>query len=454
MCGIEGGGVRKTERIVERTHEREPRLPRTWLVRIGSARDPLSPPAVIELGEEGRLVLGRRDHPRDEPGRFESVDPSMSARHAALEGRDGGHELTDLGSSNGTLVMGQPRSRHLLSDGDVFETGSTFWLYRRAVISATGVPLDGPDPILGSLQVDLRAAARRVARIGRTRVPVTVLGSTGTGKEVVARALHRLSGKTGPFIPINTAAVQSNLVASELFGVVKGAHSTADRDRQGQIRAADGGTVLLDEIGDMPLEVQVSLLRVLQESEVLPVGGDIPIKVDVRFICATHQDIPSMVEEGRFRADLFARLKGTVIAIPDLAERVEDLGLLVGRFLERFGARDLAFTPASYRALLAYPWPLNVRELEKAVETAIALCDGDRIELEHLPPEVTGYAEKRAKSQSRDRPPAEQREQELIRLLTAHRGNVSAVARSMGYSRMQVHRWLQKLDLDPADYRR
>lgn len=377
----------------------------------------------------------------------------MSGEHAVLERTEHGWQVSDIGSSNGTLVWGERRSTAMLADGDIFETGSTFWLFRSMVISDT-LTLGAPDEgILGSLYPPFVNVAKRLRRVARTRVPVMLLGATGTGKEVLARAIHEGSGRDGPFLAINTAAVQQNLVASELFGVERGAHSMAEKSRIGQIRAADHGTLLLDEIGDMPLEVQVSLLRVLQESEVVPVGGDAPVKVDVRFICATHQDLDEMVESGRFRSDLYARLKGTSLEIPTLEERVDDMGLLIARFLARFDADDLTFSPAAYRALLVYTWPLNIRELEKAVETGIALCDGDRIELEHLPEEVRSYEPPRAKQTPRTGTSDEVRHRELIRLLTAHGGNVSAVARSMGYSRMQVHRWLKQLQVDPSDYR-
>lgn len=444
----------KTERIQERSAALdEHRGPRTWLVRVGSARDPTDPPEVISLERRDRLVLGRSDGPpSQDPHRVEVSDPWMSGDHATLELGGTGWILRDLGSSNGTLTWGQPRSSHNLSDGDVFETGSTFWLFRSRVIMDEDFPGPRPDAVIGSLHPDLVAVARKLVRLAKTRVPIMLFGATGTGKEVLARAVHEHSGRTGPFIAINTAAVQSNLVASELFGVEKGAHSMADRSRQGQIRAAQGGTVLLDEIGDMPLEVQVSLLRVLQEHEVMPVGGDVPVKVDTRFICATHQDIPDMVNRGAFRADLYARLKGGTLSIPQLCERPEDIGRLINIFLRRYYGEDLALSPAAYRALVVYEWPLNVRELEKTIEAAIAMCDGNRIEFEHLPEEIRSYAPPAAHI-GRGETSEKDRERELLRLLTAHRGNVSAVARSMGYSRMQVHRWLKQLQVDPSDYR-
>lgn len=428
---------------------------RTWLVRIGQAFDPMATPDVVLLDDVERCILGRSDGSDGSPAGFVTArDPWMSARHAEIVRREDGFELCDLGSSNGTRHFGVRRSRVRLMDGDIFETGTTFWLFRSMVLGSDP-PFSANPGVLGTLSPLLFDVASRLERVAEARVPIMLEGETGTGKEVVAREIHRLSGRTGPFVAINTAAVQANLIASELFGVEKGAHSTAERARSGQIRAAEGGTLLLDEIGDMPLAVQVSLLRVLQESEVLPVGSDVAVKVDVRVVCATHQDLDALVAAGSFRADLYGRLSGCTLELPPLSARVEDIGLLISRFLSRFRAETITFTPAAYRALLVYPWPLNVRELERAIEAAIALSDGRRIELQHLAPEVRGFDPR----QEPLRPIAsdvslDDRCKELLRLLAAHRGNVSAVARTMGRSRMQVHRWLKQMNVDPSNFRK
>jgi transcriptional regulator with AAA-type ATPase domain len=444
----------KTERMEEDGGggSAEDRSPRVWLVRIGCATEPLRGPRLLPLTGDKRWVLGREGGAgRADDGRIESRDRWMSGEHAQLSLGLSGWELSDLGSSNGTLVWGQRRSSARLVNGDIFETGSTFWLFRSMPLGDAW-PAPGSESVVGSFYPPFMALASRLSRIARTRVPVMILGPTGTGKELLARQLHTMSQRTGPFVAINTAAVQANLVASELFGVERGAHSMADRARPGQIRAAEGGTLLLDEIGDMPPEVQVSLLRVLQEGEVVPVGGDAPVKVDVRFVCATHQDLKALVQRGDFRADLFARLKGATLEIPPLDERPEDVGLLISTFLSRFDGRHLVFAPAAYRALILYPWPLNVRELEKAMETAVALAGEGRIEVEHLPAEVREYQAPQTRT-ARTEPSDEDRRGELVRLLTVLQGNVSAVSRTMGFSRMQVHRWLKQYELNPDDFR-
>ncbi len=442
----------RTERIFEQTFEADARRCWTWLVEVGSASAPLRSPRIYSLDEATTVILGRKEDQLSPYNtlRVDVVDPWMSSSHVEIRRTELGWELSDLGSANGTLLWGQRRSTALLSDGDVFETGSTFWLFRSVVAEHPGPRAILGEGDLGTLSPMMHTVHEKVLKVSRSRVPVMFLGATGTGKEVLARALHRYSGRPGRMVAINSASIQNSMVASELFGVVKGAHPMADKDRLGRIRSANQGTILLDEIGDMPLEVQSSMLRVLQENEVSPVGGDNSVPIDVRFISATHQDLSSLVAQRIFRSDLLARLKGCIVDIPTLKERAEDIGLLVGRFLKKLGLEYITFSPTAYRALLVYSWPLNIRELDRALETAAALCEGERIDIEDLPEEIRTYHPPQVRT---DRSSEGQREREVMRLLSAHRGNVSAVARSMGYSRMQVHRWLKQLKVDPNEYR-
>lgn len=422
----------------------------TWLVQVGSSSEPLREPRIVLLDEVDRVVLGRLDPEAEvEPASIVVADRWMSARHAELERTSEGWRLSDLGSANGTLTWGRRRSTGLLSDGDMFETGSTFWLFRSEVLVHRLPARPVGEGVLATVCPRVIAVHDKLEKMAKSRVPLVIRGATGTGKEVLARVAHDLSGRGGKLVVLDVGTIPPSMVAHELFGVAEGVDG-ADRPRAGRLRSADGGTILLDQLGDMSSEVQIALLRVLQDGEITPVGSDEPQRVDVRFIATTHEDIEALVQDRAFRADLWSRLKGFVLTVPPLKDRLEDLGLLVARFLRKFELDHLTFSPAAYRALLAYGWPHNVRELERSIESAAALCDGRRIELTDLPPEIQSY---RPPEASGERTTEETRERELVRLLAAHKGNVSAVARSMGYSRMQVHRWMKQMNVDPNAYR-
>jgi transcriptional regulator with GAF, ATPase, and Fis domain len=241
--------------------------------------------------------------------------------------------------------------------------------------------------------------------------------------------------------------------------VRRGAFTGAVEDRPGLVRASSGGTLLLDEVGELPMGLQVKLLRVLQESEVQPVGAAQPVRVDLRVVTATHRDLVALVEEEAFRSDLFARLTGLEVELPPLRDRRADLGLLIPALLRRAGAPpEVRFSREAARALFRWSWPHNVRELEKALALAVALAGDGRIELAHLP-EVVRTAPEPAPDPMAGRaarPLSEadvSRRTELIELLRAHHGNVSAVARQMGVARMQIQRWCRRFHLDPASFR-
>ncbi len=230
-----------------------------------------------------------------------------------------------------------------------------------------------------------------------SQAPVVILGESGTGKELAAAAIHRRSPRReGPFIKVNCAALNESLLESELFGHEKGAFTGAERQRKGRFEAASGGSIFLDEIGDMPPAVQVKLLRVLQEGEIERVGSHEPIKVDVRVISATNQDLGQLVEKRRFREDLFYRINVVPISLPPLRQRPEDIPLLAQTFVERVALRSgrtiHGFSQEALSLLMSYSWPGNVRELINVVEYAFVTCREGSIKTSHLPPNLLSQA--------------------------------------------------------------
>lgn len=445
-------------------------LPHLFLVlecdrpKAGGARYCLSGVSEVEIGragersaqiENGRLRIGV-------PGR------SMSGRHATLTRTDAGWTLRDEGSTNGSSVNGMETAEALLGDGDVIELGHSIFVLRERLPTPPFAPalqdsLTGPSasPALATLVPSLLREFATLARVASSDLSLLVFGATGTGKEMTARAVHALSGRRGAFVAVNCGALSPQLTESLLFGHVKGAFSGAHRDEIGFVRMADQGTLLLDEVGDLPAGAQATLLRVLQEREVVPVGNPRPIPVDVRVIAATHHPLSTLVEGERFRRDLFARLDGYRCTLPALAERIEDLGLLTAEVLRSLPDGDrLRFTPDAGTALLFYDWPHNIRELSQHLKRAAVLTEDGLIRKEHVVPQSDGAepesAANAATPHARGRPlsPEDARlREELVLKLSEHHGNLADVARSMGKARMQIHRWLNRLDIDPGVFR-
>ena len=230
---------------------------------------------------------------------------------------------------------------------------------------------------------EMLKVARTIERVASADVSVMLLGASGTGKELLARAVHEQSGRKGDFVAINCAAIPENLLEAELFGYERGAFTGAVKSNVGKIEFAQGGTLFLDEVGDIPLPLQVKLLRFLQERVIERIGGRQPIAVDTRIVCATHQDLDAMTGDGRFREDLFYRLAEIVVKIPSLAERSGDAVLLARHFVNRFG-RELnagaqSLSPDAIDAIDGYGWPGNVRELENRIKRAVIMADGKSI---------------------------------------------------------------------------
>ena len=288
--------------------------------------------------------------------------------------------------------------------------------------------------------------------------PIVIYGESGTGKELVAAAIHRLGPRSkGPFVKVNCAALNESLLESELFGHVKGAFTGAERTRIGRFEAAVGGSIFLDEIGDLPLSTQVKLLRVLQEKEIEKVGDQQPVPVDVRVIAATNRDLESLMAQGSFRDDLYYRIGVIPVHLPQLRERAEDIPLLINAFVNRVrlktGKAITGLDPAALELLRYYRWPGNVRELTNVVEHAFVLCPEGTIRPEHLPRQVRrGKAAAAASQRITTSPGPEDGElkAELLAALEATGGNKSAAARRLGISRVVLYKRLRKFNVAVA----
>lgn len=241
--------------------------------------------------------------------------------------------------------------------------------------------------------VEIKLLLEKIKKIANTPTNVLLLGETGTGKELFARAIHEASyRKKKPFVAINCASLPENLLESELFGFVKGAFTGATSDKKGLLEIADGGTVFLDEIGDLPLSLQAKLLRVIEDKEIRPLGSVISKKVDLRFISATNKNLLEEVREGKFREDLFFRLNVITLNIPPLRERGRDIEILAYHFMRKFaikmGKNIKKIDPQAMKILLKYPWPGNIRELQNVIEQAVVFAESDTIKPEDLPEHV------------------------------------------------------------------
>jgi len=296
---------------------------------------------------------------------------------------------------------------------------------------------------------EMHEVCRMVERFAPTDMTVLVLGESGTGKEVIARSLHALSPRAKkPFIAVNAAAIPENLMESELFGHEKGAFTGAMQQSKGKFELADGGTFFLDEIGDIPLSLQPKLLRVLQERVVERVGGRQEIRVDVRVICATHQDIPKLIGEGRFREDLFFRINEMIINIPPVRERTGDIPVLGRAFMDKFARQMhrnlLGFTDEAVGAMEAYHWPGNVRELEHKIKRAVVMAEGSLIDAKAL--ELTpGECKPRPLSLREVRDAAER--QAICAALNEAGENVSRAAELLEITRPTLYALLTKFNL-------
>lgn len=316
---------------------------------------------------------------------------------------------------------------------------------RRLADDSKSAPLSG---VICS-SPEMISVCRTVEKVAPTDVTTLVLGESGTGKELMARALHDLSDRSdGPFIAINCAAIPENLLESELFGYEKGAFTGATRQTRGKIEFADGGTFFLDEVGDLPMALQAKLLRFLQERNIERVGGREEIPVDVRVVCATHQNLANLIEEGRFREDLYYRISEVTVRVPPLRERQGDAVALARNFLDKFTKQQnknlRGFSPDGLAAIEHYAWPGNVRELENRIKRSVIMAEGKKVTAEDL--ELTGDSGESSPLNLREvRENAEK--QAIIRVLRLSDGNVSQSAEMLGITRPTLYSLMNKYDL-------
>ncbi len=313
----------------------------------------------------------------------------------------------------------------------------------------------GPQDVLGGIITgapEMLKVARMIERVATADVSVMLLGASGTGKELLARGLHNASLRRGkPFIAINCAAIPENLLESELFGYEKGAFTGAVKMTEGKIELAEGGTLFLDEVGDIPLPLQVKLLRFLQERVIERIGGRKPIPVDVRIVCATHQNLEDMIASQRFREDLYYRLAEIVVRIPSLAERAGDATLLAHHFLGKFGREHnrvfKGFTSDAVAAITDWHWPGNVRELENRLKRAVIMAEGTKLGAADLDlgDKTNGAAALNLKTAR------EAADRRAIRLAMARtEGNLSHTAKLLGVSRPTLYDLLKQYGLEAA----
>lgn len=283
--------------------------------------------------------------------------------------------------------------------------------------------------------------------------PVMIRGQSGTGKELVARAIHEISPRRDkPYIKVNCAAFNEGLLESELFGHVKGAFTGADKNRTGRFEAAHGGTIFLDEIGDLPMDIQVKLLRVLEDRKIERVGENTPVPVDVRIITATHKNVENLIEQGLFREDLYFRINVFPLYCPSLAERPEDIPAISEHFIkrnqEKTGKKVRGVGSGTLELLMAYSWPGNVRELRNVIEYAFILCAGDLIDPSHLPARFSGRMGRGVVSQSGSVSSEERKRSQLLDALKKAGGNQTFAAKLLGVSRVTVWKRMKALGID------
>ena len=414
----------------------------------------------LSLLESPQILLGR-----DDACHIKLPGTETSRQHAEIRRNGLLHTIRDLNSTNGVFVNGEQVREAPIGPGRILRLGD--WI---GVVVEVASDQAEQEPVFDLLAPGLaggpvlRPVLDEVRRAAASTLPIVLLGETGTGKEGFARAIHAWSGRGGPFIAVNCAALVPSLAEAELFGYRKGAFTGAERASSGHFRAAQGGTLLLDEITDLPEPIQAKLLRALEQHEVMPLGESAAVKVDVRIVAATQIPLGQVVAEHRFRADLCARLDGLTVCLPPLRERKQEIAYLFQHLLrEHSGGMPPRVEPRLVEQLLLYDWPFNVRELDLLVRRLLVLHGSeDSLRRSHLPghmlrglgagiartPTPVCVSPIYAPGASTPAPvtpetPRDRRERELAALRAAlrdHGGNVARAAAAAGLSRQRAYR--------------
>ncbi|MFH1017090.1 MAG: sigma 54-interacting transcriptional regulator [Pseudomonadota bacterium] len=434
-------------------------LPKSKLVvqqPDGSARD--------FVVDKGTITIGMA-----EGSDLKLSDETVSRNHAEIIKSKEGYLIRDLGSTNGTFVGGLKVKEAFLATGSIIKIGKT-----RIKFTPQDEQLEiypSKKTQFGSIvgrSLEMRKVFGILEKVAPTNVTVVVGGETGTGKELVAKAIHQHSRRArGPFIVFDCGAVAENLIESELFGHERGSFTGATTTRQGAFELADGGSIFLDEIGDLSLELQPKLLRALESGEVKRVGADRPRKVDVRVIAATNRKLKDEVGKGRFREDLYFRVSVVQVYLPALRKRPEDIPALVKHFIEQARKDPQAttqiegITDEAMRLLCEYQWPGNVRELKNAIDRGISFCDGHMIDVQFLPDYIQerSIVTKSHPSMDGALPFKEAKEKwvesferdYLVECLRKNNMNISKAAKQAGIDRKSVQRLLKKYGLNVKD---
>ncbi len=444
--GQDAGTTTITEANVPRRGDGKEALALLWLFPRADI-----PAVSLPLQGEGEWLIGR------DPACAIRLDGNdVSRRHAAVRrtAAESALRIVDLGSRNGIRVNGQGVTSAALGCADVVRVGG--WV--GVVVASPGELAEIAPGLLGGAV--LQAAIAPLRQVAPSSLTIVLEGETGTGKEMVTRGVHAWSGRSGPLVAVNCAALPEGLAEGELFGYRRGAFTGADRASPGFFRSAQGGTLLLDEVSDLPLPLQAKLLRVLQEGEVQPLGETRPVPVDVRIVVASQQPLMDAVREGRFRADLLARLDGITVRLPPLRQRKEDVPRLFSHMLREWTkGRAPAVECDLVERLCVHDWPFNVRELVQLIRQLLVLHPGESLlRAEHLPARIgTPAAEPSvATPAGKGGPRAELARAggELVELpallaaLRASGGNVARAAAMLGVTRQRAYRLMESHAVD------